>query len=367
MTCTCRPLCRSRHPTTRPDPTPPAVLRTSTGVRIHLGAMARSPELEALVRRMLSGGVDEEGKLRVLSPSPLFLAIGTDANEWWRGRDTLLAVEKAQVGELDTHREEVIGLGSRFCQPTHVEAFESGTVGWAIARSDLATSAGSVVMRSSYVFLLEGGTWRIVHMHYSVGVPSEKLFGFEMTTGLGAMVTSLEDDASDMVAAANSAGTVTVMFTDIEDSTVISEAIGDDAWSVVSRDHFSALRRIVEAEDGTVVKTLGDGGMFTFASARAGLSAAVKIQQTVAAPTDGLDFAVRIGLHSGDVLHTEGDYIGLTVNKAGRIAAAARGGEIMASAVTAELAGGHGFDFGDPKTVTYKGLAGTHRVVKLGW
>lgn len=336
------------------------------GVRLHLGVMRRSPEIEALVHRLLSGGIDDEGELNVLSTSPDFLAIGTDESEWWRGRDTLMAVERAQLGQLEKHREEFLGPGSRFIQPTHVEAFESEPVGWAFAKSDMVTLGDPVVMRSSFVFLLEGGTWRIIHMHYSIGVPSEELFGFEMTTDLEALVASLEDDSSGTVTAAVSAGTATVMFTDIEDSTQISEAIGDDAWSVLVKAHLETLRRIVEAENGTVVKTLGDGGMFTFASARAGLSAAVKIQHAVSTHS-GTDFAVRIGLHSGDVLHTEGDYLGLTVNKAVRVAAAAQGGQIMASAVTAELAGDHGFAFGEPMTVVLKGLGGTHRIVSLTW
>jgi class 3 adenylate cyclase len=81
----------------------------------------------------------------------------------------------------------------------------------------------------------------------------------------------------------------------------------------------------------------------------------------------GAEFSVRVGLHSGDVIHAEGDYVGMTVNKAARIAAAARGGEIMVSAVTAELVGDHGFEFGEPMTVTLKGLAGTHRIIPLTW
>ncbi len=325
--------------------------------------MKPSPEIEALVRRYLSG-VDDETAFNLLSTSSDFLGIGTDADEWWVGRNELSEVSKEQSRELTGVRE---GFSSPHLQLSHLRAFEDGRVGWAAARSAMATLGDPVLMRSTFVLLLEAGTWRIIQMHNSIGVPNEDLYGFELTTSLDALVSSLDGEGDRGDAADVSAGTATVMFTDIADSTQISQAIGDERWSAVLRSHFDALRRIVEAEGGTVVKTLGDGGMYTFASARGGLSAAVKIQRAVATASPVVDFSVRVGLHSGDVLHAEGDYFGLTVNKAARIAAAAEGGEIMASAVTAELAGDHGFEFGEPMAVSLKGLDGTHRIVPLIW
>jgi class 3 adenylate cyclase len=67
------------------------------------------------------------------------------------------------------------------------------------------------------------------------------------------------------------------------------------------------------------------------------------------------------------VLHEEGDYRGVTVNKAARVASAGRGGEIIASIVTAELAGRHGFEFSRPRTVALEGLDGVHQIVTLEW
>ena len=82
------------------------------------------------------------------------------------------------------------------------------------------------------------------------------------------------------------------------------------------------LRDITTAQGGTVVKLLGDGSMLAFTSARAALRAAVEIQQsTVQTP-----FAVRIGIHTGEVIRTENDLFGLTVNKAARVASVADAG-----------------------------------------
>jgi class 3 adenylate cyclase len=201
-------------------------------------------------------------------------------------------------------------------------------------------------------------------MHHSIGIPNEEVFGIELTTGLEELTSSLDDEADAVV---TTVGTATVMFTDIEGSTAASQRLGDQAWSTAVKDHFRMLRRIVESEDGIVVKTMGDGGMFVFPSARAGLSAAVRIQQSVSGSPGGSRIRIRIGLHSGDVLHESGDYSGLTVNKAARVASAARGGEIIASAVTAELAGRHGFEFREPKKVVLAGLDGIHEIVAVAW
>jgi class 3 adenylate cyclase len=326
--------------------------------------MRRSPEIETLLQRIFPA-VDDEVELNTLSSSPDFLSIGTDVGEWWRGRDSWMAAERAHVAEM---REQWGSPPSPLVQPTHIEAFEAGEVGWAAVLSEVtAPDQDPVVLRSTFVLILEAGTWRIVQMHHSIGFPSERVLGFELPTGLGELVSSLDDETDATVATVVPAGTATVMFTDIEDSTSWSEKLGDGAWSAAVDDHFSILRRIVESEGGIVVKTMGDGGMFVFPSARAGLLAAVKIQRSLDDSSGSPGFRVRIGLHSGDVLHSEGDYAGLTINKAARVTSTARGGEIVASTVTAELAGKHGFEFGEPMNAALRGLDGVHQVVRLDW
>jgi class 3 adenylate cyclase len=101
--------------------------------------------------------------------------------------------------------------------------------------------------------------------------------------------------------------------------------------------------------------------MIVFGSAREAIDAAIEIQSAV--PSTGL--AVRIGVHTGDSLRRDGDYYGVAVNKAARIAGIATGGEIMVSAVTAELSGGQGTRFGRSRTVSLKGLAGTHHILQV--
>ena len=110
------------------------------------------------------------------------------------------------------------------------------------------------------------------------------------------------------------------------------------------------------------MKLLGDGSMLAFASARAALRAAVEIQQSsVQAP-----FAVRIGIHSGEVI--EHDLFGLTVNKAARVASVAGAGEIMISSTTRDLVGSiEGIRMAEPEVVALKGLSNTHQIVAVEW
>jgi class 3 adenylate cyclase len=161
-------------------------------------------------------------------------------------------------------------------------------------------------------------------------------------------------------------GTATILFTDVVESTMISQRLGVKDWSTLITAHFETVRGIVEDEGGSVVKTLGDGGMYVFPSGTVALAAAVRIQRAVSSPTDE-PLSIRAGVHTGDVVHGGNDYLGLTVNKAARVAAAAMGEQILVSATTVEVVNSSGFEFGDPITVELKGIDGNHVLHPLNW
>ena len=103
--------------------------------------------------------------------------------------------------------------------------------------------------------------------------------------------------------------------------------------------------------------------MFAFSSASAALNAARRIQEAM--EQSGTE--IRIGAHTGDVVHDQDDYVGLTVAKAARVAAAAKGGQILVSSTTAGLVNDLEFEFGTPLTFELKGLDGTHQLQPLNW
>jgi class 3 adenylate cyclase len=152
----------------------------------------------------------------------------------------------------------------------------------------------------------------------------------------------------------------TFMFTDIEDSTVLLAAIGDDRWSEILRWHDATLRQLFARFGGQEIKQRGggDGFFVAFSSAESALDCAIAIQQAMAEASRvrHVVLHVRIGAHEAEATRSVDDYSGRGVHEAARIAALARGGEVLASVRTLESAGSrHGA--GQRRSAQLKGLA----------
>jgi class 3 adenylate cyclase/DNA-binding SARP family transcriptional activator len=130
---------------------------------------------------------------------------------------------------------------------------------------------------------------------------------------------------------------VTVLFTDIVGSTRLFSALGDDAADEVRRSHFTILRQAITDHDGREVKSLGDGLMVAFASARAAVSSAAAMQQAVSAEPGGL--GLRVGIDAGEPIYDGADLHGTPVVVARRLCDTAEGGQILVSDVVRLLSG----------------------------
>jgi len=166
-------------------------------------------------------------------------------------------------------------------------------------------------------------------------------------------------------------GTVSIMFSDIENSTLIMEKLGDLRAQEVFQIHNRAIREQIGQQGGYEVKSMGDGFMVAFSSARRALLCAVEIQRWLATYSEqhpDAPLRVRIGLNTGEAIREAGDFFGKTVVLAARIGAAARGGQILVSATfkaMTESAGDIRFDGG--RDLNLKGLSGSHRVFEVLW
>ena len=150
----------------------------------------------------------------------------------------------------------------------------------------------------------------------------------------------------------------TVLFTDIVDSTVAAERLGDAAWKRLLVAHEEDARSLLAHHRGRLVNTTGDGLVATFdAPARA-----VRCALDLAAAADRLGMAVRAGVHTGEVEFAGGDLRGLAVHLAARIMGAADPGTIFVSGTTRELAMGAGIEFMDRGTRELKGISGERPV-----
>ena len=134
-------------------------------------------------------------------------------------------------------------------------------------------------------------------------------------------------------------GTVTFVFTDIEGSTRLLHSLGQDAYSDVLSDHRKLVRDIVAEAGGHEFGTEGDAFFLAFTSAPAALRASAEIQRRLAGGEGGGDqgLRIRMGMHTGEGVLRDGDYVGLDVHRAARIAAAGHGGQILLSAQTQVL------------------------------
>jgi predicted ATPase/class 3 adenylate cyclase len=136
-------------------------------------------------------------------------------------------------------------------------------------------------------------------------------------------------------------GVVTFMFTDIEDSTKLVHELGNQYPEVLNL-HHRLLRDAFARHAGVEVVTTGDGFFVAFAQASEALDAAVEAQRALGAQEwpQGATVAVRIGLHTGEPTVVDGNYVGLDVHRAARIAGAAHGGQVVVSETTHELLDG---------------------------
>jgi class 3 adenylate cyclase len=127
----------------------------------------------------------------------------------------------------------------------------------------------------------------------------------------------------------------------------------------------------MHAHGGFEVKTIGDAFMIVFASARRALLCAIDLQRAFSAysrehPEEQL--RVRFGVHVGEPIREAGDFFGKSVIFASRVAAQATGGEILASALSKELAESAGdIHFGTPREFTLKGFDGAHSLYPVSW
>jgi class 3 adenylate cyclase len=134
-----------------------------------------------------------------------------------------------------------------------------------------------------------------------------------------------------------SVGTLTVLFTDLKDSTRMYREIGDATAFGRVMNHFDVLKQAIADEEGALVKTIGDAVMAVFRHPAAALRAMLHAQQRLASPPDGMrPLTLKAGLHTGPciavTLNDRLDYFGSTVNLAARLEAQSTGDDVVVSA-----------------------------------
>jgi class 3 adenylate cyclase/alpha-beta hydrolase superfamily lysophospholipase len=175
------------------------------------------------------------------------------------------------------------------------------------------------------------------------------------------LVSFLREHTPSVETAAAPSGMAVVLFTDIVDSTALTERLGDTVFRTVSRTLDEGMRAAMKEAGGTPVegKVLGDGVMAVFTSASQAIAAARRCIELSAES----ELRLHVGLHAGDVLHEAGNVYGGAVNIASRICGLSEPGQILVSATVRDLARtSAGAEFEDRGKHVLKGIEDPVRV-----
>lgn len=132
-----------------------------------------------------------------------------------------------------------------------------------------------------------------------------------------------------------SVGQITVLFTDLKESTAMYEKVGDALAYANVREHFHYLKQHIQQHNGAIVKTIGDAVMAVFVNEQDAFDAALAIQENIQVieAKENQDIVIKMGFHQGTVIAVNAndllDYFGRTVNIAARIQQLSQGQDVV--------------------------------------
>jgi class 3 adenylate cyclase len=165
-------------------------------------------------------------------------------------------------------------------------------------------------------------------------------------------------------------GIRTVVFTDVVNSTTLTQALGDEAALAILGVHDTIVRDALDALGGREIKHTGDGIMASFVSAAGAVRCAIQVQRELnkhARANPGRSLKVRVGAAAGEPVEQHDDLFGATVQLASRLCGHAQPEQILVSNAIAELCLGKGLLFEDLGEVTLKGFGYPVRAHAAAW
>jgi class 3 adenylate cyclase len=161
-------------------------------------------------------------------------------------------------------------------------------------------------------------------------------------------------------------GTVTLLFSDLVNSTEILQRAGDEAGQRLFQVHHKLITDAVTGSGGEELEWLGDGVLAAFSSTADAVRCAIIIEQTARRPVAGARFEIRIGIHFGEVSRREGGYFGMPLVIARRLCDRATSGQILCSKMVAELLESRQtFNFRDLGQMDLKGVHAPTQVCEV--
>lgn len=161
----------------------------------------------------------------------------------------------------------------------------------------------------------------------------------------------------------------TILFTDLEGSTAMTQKLGDEAAHQLVQEHCAIVRDALRDHRGSEVKTIGDGFMVSFISPRNAVDCAISIQRRMREQTQQPGYAMRVraGLSVGEPVEEKQDFYGAAVQLAARACAHAQPEQILASSAVRDLCIGKMFSFADVGAVPLKGFPEPVQLYEVQW
>ena len=301
----------------------------------------------------------------VQSPQAQTVAVVRELGDWRTFTETVWQVNTGWSQPEIAHRLAA-QMRDAVDQDTWIASFNSDVVPDVSDLLPLVSTPTLVLGRQDGYYGLDGSQM------LATGIPSAQLVVLP-----GASVLPWIDPESvcariddflidqDEVGAAQSAPTSfrTILFTDLESSTALTQAVGDAKAQDVLHGHNAVVRAALAANDGEEVKHTGDGIMASFGSAVSAVEAAQQIQRDLA----GGEIRVRVGLNAGEPIAEDHDYFGTAVQLAARICDRAEPGQVLVSRVVRDLCAGKTFTFEDAGAATLKGIEEPVTLYAVGW
>jgi class 3 adenylate cyclase len=270
----------------------------------------------------------------------------------WAGVVAALAVRVALGAALIIFATPLLALLRG--KPKKPEPVDTSVAGML---TDLVGAAGSYGVR------------RVTDLALSLKAEAEGVAMRVVRSSLDRVITAVEQRRPDFSAATAADGTVTIVFSDMEGFTAMTQRLGDHQAHEVIKAHNRIVRLAVKGHGGKEVELQGDGFLLAFPRAAAALHCAGVIHRECAAYSEtnaDAPIRVRIGLNTGKPIKNADRFFGISVILAARIAAQAQGGETLVStAVREDLADDATFVFDEGREAELKGLDGRHRMFRV--
>jgi len=300
-----------------------------------------------------------------MTPEQRAAAFDDDASQWGRSRERGLARWAPSMADDPALKDWFSRMERSIASPGRARA-----IGRELASLDVRAALPRIQAPTLVLHRPDELVWDLRHSRYlAEHIPGARYVALEGRDSLDFVGNSeaIAEEVEEFLTGVRGAGEharvlLTVMFTDIVDSTARAAELGDTRWRDLLAEHDKLVRRELSRFGGREVKTMGDGFLATFSGSP---SSALRCAQALSDAARELGMEVRIGVHTGECEVIGDDVGGMAVHIASRVNGLAGAGEVLVSTAVAGAVAGGPYEFEDRGAHELKGVPGSWQVFAL--